>query len=78
MPVERGTPVPPSRQIANLLREQIASGELPPDARLPSRLQLAAEHGVSQETAAKAVRILRDEGLVFAVPGYGVFVKGQA
>jgi GntR family transcriptional regulator len=77
MPVQRGTPVPPSRQIANLLREQIASGELPPDSKLPSRLQLAAEHGVSQDTAAKAVRILRDEGLVVVVPGYGVFVSGK-
>ena len=74
MPVQRGTPVPPSRQIAQLLREQIESGQLPPQSQLPSRLQLASEHGVSQETAAKAIRILRDEGLVQVVPGYGVFV----
>jgi DNA-binding GntR family transcriptional regulator len=74
MPVQRGTPVPPSRQIAAILREQITSGQLAPDARLPSRLQLAAEHGVSQETAAKAINILRDEGLVVVVASYGAFV----
>lgn len=74
MPVQRGTPVPPSRQIAASIRDQITSGQLPPDTRLPSQLELAAEYGVSRETAAKAVRILRDEGLVQVVPGYGVFV----
>ena len=74
MPVQRGTPVPPSRQIANALREAIADGTYPPDSKLPSRLELAAEWGVGQDTAAKAVRILRDEGLVQVVPGYGVFV----
>ena len=40
------------------------------------RIQLAGEYGVSPETAAKAVRILRDEGLVFTVSGYGTFVTG--
>jgi GntR family transcriptional regulator len=78
MPVQRGTPVPPSRQIAAILREKIASGELAPESRLPSRLDLAHEHSVSQETVAKAIRILRDEGLVFTVPGYGTFVAEDA
>jgi GntR family transcriptional regulator len=75
MPVQRGTPVPPSRQIAASLREKIASGVLPADTQLPSQLALAAEYDVSRETAAKAVRILRDEGLVQVVPGYGTFVR---
>ena len=74
MTVQRGTPVPPSRQIAAIWRERIQRGELAAGARIPSRIDLAAEHGVSPETAAKAVRILRDEGLVEVVPGYGVFV----
>jgi GntR family transcriptional regulator len=78
MPVQRGTPVPPSRQIANLLREAIADGTYPPDSQLPSRLQLAAEHGVSQDTAGKALRILKDEGLIFTVPGYGTFVSSSS
>ena len=74
MVVQRGTPVPPSRQIAADLRAKIASGELPPDTKIPSHIALAHEYGVSPETASKAVRILRDEGLVVVVPGYGTFV----
>lgn len=35
---------------------------------------MAAEYGVSPETVAKAIRILRDEGLVVVVAGYGTFV----
>ena len=66
--------MPPSKQIAAILRARIEAGELPPDSRIPSRLALAAEYGVSPETAAKAVRILRDAGLVVVVAGYGVFV----
>lgn len=72
--MQRGTPVPPSRQIAGFLRAKIEAGEYPPDSKIPSRLALAHEYEVSPETAAKAVRILRDEGLVQVVPGYGVFV----
>lgn len=74
MAVQHGAPVPPSRQIAAILRERITSGEYQPDTRIPSRISLANEFGVSPETAAKAVRILRDEGLVVVVPSYGAFV----
>jgi GntR family transcriptional regulator len=72
--VQHGGPVPPSRQIAAILREKIESGELAPDEKLPSYLTLAHEYGVSAETAAKAVRLLRSEGLVVIVPSYGAFV----
>jgi len=75
--VQRGTPVPPSRQIAEILRQKISSGELPPNSKVPSRIQLAGEYGVSPETAAKAIRILREEGLVIVVSGYGTFVASK-
>ena len=77
MAVQRGTSTPPSRQIAADLREKIASGELPPDSKIPSHITLAHDYGVSPETARKAVRILQDEGLVFTVSGYGTFVAGR-
>jgi len=76
--VQRGTPVPPSRQIAAILRAGIKSGRLPPDTKIPSHIALASEYKVSPETAAKAVRILRDEGLVQVVPGYGTFVVPES
>jgi DNA-binding GntR family transcriptional regulator len=74
MTVQHGTPVPPSRQIAAILRGKIESGELQPNEKIPSFIALANEYKVSAETAAKAVRLLRDEGLIVIVPSYGAFV----
>ncbi len=73
--VERGTPVPPSRQVAGLLRAQIDSGELAPGAALPSILRLSQEHGIATNTVRKALQILKDEGLIETVVGYGTFVR---
>jgi GntR family transcriptional regulator len=60
------------QQLAAILREQITSGKLA--RRVPSSKTLSQEHGVSHITAEKAVRVLRDEGLVRSVVGRGVFV----
>ncbi len=73
--VSRDTPVPPSRQIANAIREQITSGELAPGSRVPSILQLAGAWEVSPDTVRKAFRILKAEGLIEMVTGYGTFVS---
>jgi DNA-binding GntR family transcriptional regulator len=73
--VERGTAVPPSRQIADVLRGRIGSGEYGPGSALPSILALAQEFRVTTNTVRKALRILKDEGLVESVPGYGTFVR---
>lgn len=70
----RGTPVPPYRQLAGILRDQIQSGELAPGQQLPSVLTLASEYGISVPTARKAIGLLKAEGLVIGVPGYGTFV----
>jgi len=61
-------------QLAAILREAIASGELAPDRPIPSGPQLAAEYGISQGTARRAVQALVDEGLVAIVTGRGTFV----
>lgn len=67
-----GTPV--YVQLAAILRSQIKSGDLPPDRPLPSYMTLMQEHGIARGTAAKAVRVLVDEGLVRIVPGRGAYV----
>jgi len=72
--VQHGTSVPPSRQLAALIRDQIASGELAPGAALPSIVKLAEIHHVATATVTKALRILKNEGLIESVPGYGTFV----
>jgi len=67
----------PSRRVATVLRDAIASGELPPGAKLPSERTLAAKHAVARNTAREAIRQLADEGLVTAEHGRGVFVRAK-
>jgi GntR family transcriptional regulator len=65
----------PRQQAARIIRERIASGEWSP--QLPTQMQLAEEIGVSPKTIEKALKILKDEGLVYGVPGRGVFVAAH-
>lgn len=51
--------------LADALREQIASGALPPGSPVPSADRLAHAHGTGRDTALKALRLLRGEGLLF-------------
>ena len=66
-------PVAPWRQVLADLRRQIESGELPPGARVPSIVDLAAHYGVALTTVRKALDVLKDEGLVVTSP-MGTFV----
>jgi GntR family transcriptional regulator len=69
--------VPPWRQLAALLREQIEIGDMPPGARLPSILRLGPEHGIATGTVRKALDALKAEGLIETTPGYGTFVASK-
>ncbi|MGC4889552.1 winged helix-turn-helix domain-containing protein [Micromonospora sp. DT227] len=62
-------------QLADHIREQIASGQLAPGDKLPSTSQLRAEHGVSAGVVRQAVLVLQTQGLVEGVHGLGVFVS---
>ena len=75
--IDHGGPEYLYLQLAELLREQIRSGTLPPRSRVPSLIDLAAEHGLAEMTVRKALRILIDEGLIETRPGRGTFVKGK-
>jgi GntR family transcriptional regulator len=61
-------PVAPWRQIAEILKRQIESGELPSGSRLPSIRTLAQTYGVATTTAQKVIEHLRDEGLAQTSP----------
>ena len=65
----------PSRTIAEAIRSQIESGELPPGAQLPSERDLASTYGTARNTAREAVRLLADAGLVITDHGRGSFVR---
>lgn len=60
--------------IAEELRREIESGELPPGASLPSEREMIDRFGVSKTTVAKAIAMLRAAGLVDSIRGRGVFV----
>ena len=72
VPVDPNAAEWPYQQVAAQLREQIASGVLGP--RLPSAMDLAEQMGVAPNTVQRAMRVLREEGLVYSVPGRGTFV----
>lgn len=63
------------RQIADDITADIQSGALPSGAKLPSRTELASIYGVAGVTVTKAVKALRDEGLVRSSVGLGTYVK---
>jgi GntR family transcriptional regulator len=66
---------PPSRVIADDLRNKIESGDLAPGDKLPSERELADQYGTARNTAREAVRLLTGAGLVTAEHGRGSFVR---
>ena len=67
-------PVPPYRQLADILRGQIEGGQFEPNRPIPSISQLQQTYHLARGTIVKAVGVLVDEGLVQVVPGRGVYV----
>ncbi|MFC9068785.1 GntR family transcriptional regulator [Streptomyces harbinensis] len=65
-----------AEEIASQLRELIRTGAAAPGERLPTMEALAAEHGVSRQTARQALNQLKAEGLVEYKGGRtGTFVR---
>ncbi|MFB9902983.1 TetR/AcrR family transcriptional regulator C-terminal domain-containing protein [Allokutzneria oryzae] len=69
---------PPYRRIAAEIRSRIEAGELRPGDRVPSTRAVTREWGVAMATAAKALDLLRQEGLVEAHPGAGTVVRATS
>lgn len=65
---------PPYVRIAAELSRRIADRELTPGDKVPSTRQVAQEFGVALATAAKALDVLRAEGLVITRPRSGTVV----
>lgn len=68
-------PRPPYVRTADTLRRQIQDGRLAPGAKLPSARELQEQFGIANSTAQNALRVLKEEGLIYAVQGRGVFVR---
>ena len=65
-------------QVAAEIRRAIADGEAKPGERLPPAKDLAAVIGVNTNTVLRALRTLRDEGLLEFRRGHGITVAGPA
>jgi GntR family transcriptional regulator len=63
-------------QVAAEIRRAIAEGEAKPGERLPPAKDLAAVLGVNTNTVLRALRDLRDEGLLEFRRGRGITVAG--
>src|SRR5439155_15709267 len=72
--VDRDEPTELHEQVAGEIRRAIADGEALPGERLPPARDLAAVLGVNTNTVLRAVRVLRDEGLLDFRRGRGVTV----
>jgi DNA-binding GntR family transcriptional regulator len=64
--------------LAAELRDAILSGDVPPNHRLPTETELAAERGLSRQTVREAFRELVAESLVYRVRGRGSFASPTA
>ncbi|MFE1028517.1 GntR family transcriptional regulator [Streptomyces sp. NPDC058818] len=64
-------------QVVHRITEQIRTGRLPVGARLPGERDLAEEYGVAVNTIRRAIRELRDQGLLITVPVKGTFVRAE-
>lgn len=61
-------------QIANIIKNQIAHGELGPGTALGSNNELAERYKVSRVTVRQALKILNDKGFVISHQGKGTYV----
>jgi DNA-binding transcriptional regulator YhcF (GntR family) len=76
MRIDRSEATPVFEQVAGEIRRAILDGEAKPGERLPPAKDLAAELGVNTNTVLRALRLLRDEGLLEFRRGRGVSVAG--
>ena len=76
MAVDRADPTLLHEQVAAEIRRAIAEGQAAPGERLPPARDLAAVLGVNHNTVLRALRLLRDEGLLEFRRGRGITVAG--
>src|SRR6266566_1643509 len=74
--INRSDPTELYEQVAAEIRRSIADGEARAGDRLPPARDLAAVLGVNTNTVLRALRLLRDEGLLEFRRGRGITVAG--
>jgi GntR family transcriptional regulator len=72
--LDRSNRTPLHSQVAAEIRKAVADGEVGPGERLPPARDLAAVLGVNSNTVLRALRLLREEGVLDFKRGRGVTV----
>jgi GntR family transcriptional regulator len=62
-------------RVARDIEARIASGELPAGSMLRGERAMAEEYGVAIATVRRAVKDLRERGVVVTLPAKGTFVR---
>ncbi len=65
-------------QICDSICERILSGDLAPDARIPSVREYGAEIGVNPNTIMRSYEKLTSEGIIYNRRGIGYFISTDA
>ena len=65
-------------QICDAIYERILSGELEPDARIPSVREYGAEIGVNPNTVMRSYEKLTNDGVIYNRRGIGYFITPDA
>ena len=65
-------------QIADRIGDQILSGALTPEGKVPSVRELAAEIEVNANTVARTYEYLQQRGIIYTKRGLGYFVSPDA
>jgi DNA-binding GntR family transcriptional regulator len=63
-------------RVAREIERDIRTGRIPEGGALPGILRLAQEYGVADRTVRRALRDLRERGLIETLPSKGSFAVG--
>jgi GntR family transcriptional regulator len=74
--IDRSDPTTLHDQVAATIRRAIADGEARPGDRIPQARDLATVLGVNKNTVLRALRLLREEGLLEMGRGRAIRVTG--
>lgn len=75
--LDRSDPTLLHEQVAAVIRRAISDGEAAPGQRIPYARDLAAVLGVNRNTVLRALRLLRDEGLLDMRRGRAITVTAN-
>ena len=75
MPLQTVSPQRLYRQIADQIRQLMASGEFALGSRLPAERDLALQLGVSRPSVREALIALEVEGMIEVRTGSGIYVQ---